>query len=960
VQERIDIVVSQSGARVVARDISTIGQAANKSADAVDLLKKAMATISVGLLTRELVRLLDTFTNLQNKLRASGLEGENLGVVYKELLSVSNETRSSLEGSVALYSRLSTSAKELGASQKDLLGFTKSLNQAIILSGASGQEAAAGLQQLAQGMGTGVLAGDELKSILENLPIVADTIAAGLGTTRGELKKLGADGKIAATDILDAFKKARAELEDRFGKTIPTISQSFQILRNNLIDMVGRFDQATGASAAISKMLMAIANNLDDIAKGAVAVASGFALIGGGAKLINLTTSAVKGLTIAIAANPIGALAVLITSATVALALFSDEIKIGVDDVTTLADLSSALGETMVSVFTEIGAWAKKTFGPMVDLIKDFVGEFDLSLVGILTLVAKGIDSYIGLWVGAIDAVVTLFKGLGPALGDLMTQALNFILSKIGNFVNSAGDLLSSVTEFAGLGKIATSLDFTIDNENKGAAEQLGKDVMAAFREGFDSTNPAQDFLTGLTNRAQEIAKEREANKKAPGELSDESGARGLAPAALAKLTEELDKLVGSYDQAYSAAQEYAKALVTLNQAESAGLISAERKAEVLGVIEGQLQDALDPMGAVNRMMDEEYKLLQMTTDARNIAMQLKAIEQDMLAQGIVLNEQELQQFEKRLELLDREAKAAEIRNQVYDQVKGSQADYILQLQSINQLIADGLISQGEANAFLVEQNSGLLDGTAEAQAAWVTQYEDTYAQIEALRQADLISEETANQLKARAQADLLSKQLQGAKALFSEMEGLTRSRSRKLAEIGKAGSIMQAIANTYEGATKALAQGGIYGGVMAGLVVANGLNMVDQIRNASPGFMLGGYTGDMGTTDVAGVVHGKEYVMDAASTARIGVNNLDAMRKGNWGGQQSGGGVNVSIQNYGTSKTFEVEQLSPEDIRIIARDEASREIRKTTPDLVAAGIGDPNSKISKSLSNSTTTERRR
>lgn len=46
-------------------------------------------------------------------------------------------------------------------------------------------------------------------------------------------------------------------------------------------------------------------------------------------------------------------------------------------------------------------------------------------------------------------------------------------------------------------------------------------------------------------------------------------------------------------------------------------------------------------------------------------------------------------------------------------------------------------------------------------------------------------------------------------------------------------------------------------------------------------GFQSGGYTGDMGVGDVAGVVHGKEFVFDAAATSRIGVDNLEKMRRG-------------------------------------------------------------------------------
>ena len=46
-------------------------------------------------------------------------------------------------------------------------------------------------------------------------------------------------------------------------------------------------------------------------------------------------------------------------------------------------------------------------------------------------------------------------------------------------------------------------------------------------------------------------------------------------------------------------------------------------------------------------------------------------------------------------------------------------------------------------------------------------------------------------------------------------------------------------------------------------------------------GFRSGGYTGDGPVGSAAGVVHGREYVFDAAATARIGVDNLRAMHHG-------------------------------------------------------------------------------
>lgn len=46
-------------------------------------------------------------------------------------------------------------------------------------------------------------------------------------------------------------------------------------------------------------------------------------------------------------------------------------------------------------------------------------------------------------------------------------------------------------------------------------------------------------------------------------------------------------------------------------------------------------------------------------------------------------------------------------------------------------------------------------------------------------------------------------------------------------------------------------------------------------------GFKEGGYTGGSGPNDVVGVVHGKEFVFTAEETARIGVNNLQAIASG-------------------------------------------------------------------------------
>jgi phage-related minor tail protein len=142
-------------------------------------------------------------------------------------------------------------------------------------------------------------------------------------------------------------------------------------------------------------------------------------------------------------------------------------------------------------------------------------------------------------------------------------------------------------------------------------------------------------------------------------------------------------------------------------------------------------------------------------------------------------------------------------------------------------------------------------------------------------------------------------------------------------------------------------------------------------------GFRTGGFTGNAGENEIAGVVHGGEYVFNAEAVRRIGVSQLEAMQSGDVGSRgsrSSAGGtfsadtpdssgwpvLNVTIENYGTDKEFEVQQLSESDVRVIARDEARAVTREYAPGVIAAGLGDPNSTVSKSLGRNTWAERRR
>ena len=857
--ERIDIVISERGSRVVKRNLNQVGQTSRQAGAGVDFLRNALATLGVGLGIWELTRFLDVSTQLENRLRATGLEGQRLNAVYQELRSSANATRSGLQGTVELYSRLAISSKELGVSQRQLIDFTTSLNQAILLSGASATEAEAGLIQLSQGMASGTLRGDELRSVLEQLPAVADVIAKELGVTRGELRQMGEDGKITADIILEAFKNARGELADRFAKTVPTIGQSLTVLRNEAINLFREFEQGTAIGQTLAGSILFLAENLDVVAKSAIAASSGLLLIGGASKAVDVVTASVVRLNAAIAANPVGFLLIALTSAITALTLFRDQINLGVDDITTLGDLLRAFGEIVGGVLSDLLSWAEQTFGPLIGLVRDWWDEVDLSVMGILRIVASAVDSYIGLWVGAINAVIELFRGLPAALDDIFTRALNFMLDKIGSFVNKAGELLSTVTEFAGLGRIA-AVDLQIEANNEGAAREIGAKIGEAFRDGYGSVNLAGGFLDRLEQRAQEIARERTA-AEAGGDV-DLTGVPGRPGGggqsdeqlkALQDLQKELDQLLGQYNGVYAAQRQYEEAVATLSAAEQAGMVSSEQKAAVLEVVRAQLEDSLDPIAALNRGMDKELELLGLTADAREVENQLRSVQQDLLGQGIILSDRELAQMRERLRLIQEETDAAAAREAAYNSIIGPIDEYNARLRAANQLMEEGLISRGEAAEYILASEANLLQGTTDYQEMMVQQYQQTYERIDELRQNDIISEQAAAQMKAKLDADLAEKRLANASSFFGNLTALSRSENRTLSAIGKAAAVTQATIDGVVAVQKALASAPppVNYALAASVGVATAAN-VAQIMAQTPGFAFGGdfSVGGTGGTD--------------------------------------------------------------------------------------------------------------
>jgi tape measure domain-containing protein len=203
-------------------------------------------TVSTGLLIRGVVRLVNEFQGLQNRIRVVVDSSKDLTERWDQLSRLAHETRTDLSTNVQLFQRLTFATKEAGTSVEDLLTVQKALNQAVIISGAGTVEATNALRQLSQALARGVLRGDEFRSVSEQLPEVMRTIAKSMKVPREELIALAEQGRITSDVILRAFLEFGDELNEEFLKTVPTLAQNMSQLNTEFLQWGKTLDALVG------------------------------------------------------------------------------------------------------------------------------------------------------------------------------------------------------------------------------------------------------------------------------------------------------------------------------------------------------------------------------------------------------------------------------------------------------------------------------------------------------------------------------------------------------------------------------------------------------------------------------------------------------------------------------------------------------------------------------------------
>lgn len=225
----------------------------------------ALAFLGVTLSLGNIIRMVDEWKVVNGQVALTTKNQQESLMVQKELYRMAIGTRQAYASTATLYASVARNSSELGKSAEDVLGFTEDVSRAMMIGGGSAASQQAALIQLGQALGSGVLRGDELNSIMEQAPRLAKAIAEGMGTTIGQLRVLGKEGKLTAIDVFDAIRKSSEKLKREMGKIPWTVNQAGVRVSNALGNLFSKLEKKTGIVSSIAKGFASIGDYIDNI-----------------------------------------------------------------------------------------------------------------------------------------------------------------------------------------------------------------------------------------------------------------------------------------------------------------------------------------------------------------------------------------------------------------------------------------------------------------------------------------------------------------------------------------------------------------------------------------------------------------------------------------------------------------------------------------------------------------------
>jgi tape measure domain-containing protein len=486
----------------------------------------------------------DQMAQIRSRINLINDGSQTTAEIMDKIYAASQRSRGGYLEMADSVSKLNMLAKDAFSSNDEAIFFVEQLNKQFKISGASVEEATSAMYQLTQAMASGKLQGDEFRSIMENAPMLAQSIAQEMGMSVGQLKELSSQGLITADIIKNALYGSAEETNQKFAEIPMTFADIGQSLQNQFIQAfapvleqlssitssgeflaafegVGIAIRGVAATAQVSIGLISAAFNSMKVVVSTVAN-----IIKSFATLIITTMPVVAAAIVGVTAAFIAQRAIVAANSTILAAFTVRAIALRA---AMIANAIATHGWTVAKA--ALAAVIVTTTGLMIGLAAS--GAILRGLYASLrtgTLLASAAQ--------AVFNAVLMANPIPIVVGLLATLAAAFGLSKAaaGGFSETMSAVWSSVVHTAvwGVNKIIEALNWLIGKLNS-VGEKVAKFFGGTFTAIQQVDTISADVAQDIVNKGVDIASQITSGLDAGGGGLDVGGGGGGADAGSGK-----------------------------------------------------------------------------------------------------------------------------------------------------------------------------------------------------------------------------------------------------------------------------------------------------------------------------------------------------------------------------------------------------------------------------------------
>ena len=243
--------------------------------ETMSVLERVAIAMGLGLGVKEITSMVSSMTDLESRARLAAKGTMEVSAVMERLRQIADRAYSPLEATATAFMNNATALNDIGVSIKDQLDLTEALTNALIVSGAKGEQFEMVMNAVNRSLATGKMVNQELEMVMKYGGTAAEGMAASLGTTIQGLKEMAREGRLTSKVLFESLVGNLENWKTAADSMPATINDALVRLRNQVVSTLVELNNQTGFSDAIVRGIDAIKDSMGTLVDVLPMVATG-------------------------------------------------------------------------------------------------------------------------------------------------------------------------------------------------------------------------------------------------------------------------------------------------------------------------------------------------------------------------------------------------------------------------------------------------------------------------------------------------------------------------------------------------------------------------------------------------------------------------------------------------------------------------------------------------------------